>query len=232
LDFCGTFIIPEGATFVVGEDVVLTIAGNMVVSSGGNLTILGENGKHHGVINFVEDCGLAGLEEAIKDQPQFELEQLSTVNVQYLNWETKAEPYDADEYEIWINATRCVNIAGGDFYMAWIVDFPLGSTPFPFIHTACALGNTEENNNDTDFQLFHELFPVDLPYGCSNIEAYPYTDSDDVTEVYIVINRKDLCFNQIVTMGVFIPAGGLFAAAAAWFLWPEPGVQQMDYVSL
>jgi len=145
-----------------------------------------------------------------------------------LNWPDNSKT----EYEIFVNATQCVNVSNAALYMNWVTNIPWGSAPFPFIHDGCALA-TATHNNDTGFTIFRELDPVNLPDRCSNIQAYPYTDKTGETVIYVVINKKDLCFNQIVTMGVFIPAGILgLAALASWYSASTSTVEKFDYVTL
>jgi len=225
IPLCGNFIVPAGVPMVVGIDAVVTIAGNLLIAKNGNLTFIGKDPATHGVINFGDGCGLPGVSTA-PGAFQFATQDNTTLNIHGFAWPDKAKT----TYNVFVSATQCVNVSSSDLYMNWVTEIPQGSAPFPFIHTGCKFADVARNN-DTGFQIFHDLFPVNLPDRCSNIQAFPLTDV--TTDIYVEINKKDLCFNQIVTMGVFIPAGILAAVGAgAWYSASSSSVQTIDYMTL
>jgi len=225
LNLCGGFFVPSTTPMIVGQNATITLAGNLVISKNANLTFWGRDPALHGIINFTEDCGLPGYKPG---SFQFSFEQNTTLNINGFDWPEKTKT----DYKIFVNATQCVNVSSAALYMNWVSEIPGGSSPFPFIHDGCALAAATKNN-DTGFTIFRELDPVNLPDRCSNIQSYPYTDAQGKTVIYVVINKKDLCFNQIVTMGVFIPSGLLAAAAlASWYSASASTVEKFDYVTL
>jgi len=226
LPLCGSFIVADGVPMVVGPNATINIAGNLLIAKNANLTFVGTDPANHGVIDFVDGCGLPGFTTS-PGSFQFNTQDNTTLNINGFDWPDNSKT----DYKIFINATQCVNVSGSDLYMNWVTEIPGGSAPFPFINDGCKLVDATRNN-DTGYQIFHDLFPVNLPDRCSNIQAYPYTVSSG-TVIYVVINKKDLCFNQIVTMGVFIPAGILAAVGAgAWYSASSSSVQTIDYMTL
>jgi len=186
---CGNFVVQD---HLIVDGVLLEVAGAIGASASGGTIELTNGGR----ISIIPPCWTT------TKRAEFTVPVAGTLIISNFTWET-GDPAPDTPFTI----DGCADVGGSLVFLA--EEIPTGSNDFTLIQSSSSCMSYSYSEDDV-----FENIEMDLPDGCSNLEAHGLAD-----QVVITLNRKHLCPAQVGGIAVgcvgvtAVVAGGAYAAS-------------------